>query len=58
MGERYWTSGVALAILKSPTISEKEKMVVIDKIIDNQFIGNFPTDEDKKRFIKQIKEIR
>lgn len=54
MGERYWVTGVQLGMLKISPNRNK----IIDKIIENQFIDNFPTDKDKKFFNKQIKLMR
>jgi len=57
MGERYYITGVQLGLLISiPDTTGRQK--VGDEITDKQFIGNYPTDEDKKRFEVQIKKIK
>lgn len=56
MGERYWITGVQLGLLKSQKSEQLDELVV--EIIDNQFIGNFRTDKDKKRFEEQIKLVQ
>lgn len=53
MAERYWITGVQLGMFKSP-ISQADKEKVVDEVIDKQFIGNFPTEEDKKRFLRKL----
>ena len=55
--ERYWITGVQLGLLMSIP-KKKERQKVGNSIIDNQFIGNFETDEDKKRFEAQIEKIK
>ena len=52
MGERYWISGTQLGLIKSP-----QRDNVIKGIIDDQFIGNFPTDMDKEWLNKQLKKL-
>jgi len=54
MSERYFITGVQLGLLASKGIDHKR---LADEIADKQFIGNFPTDEDKKRFEKQIRKV-
>lgn len=56
MGERYWVTGVQLGLFRSANRKDRDKE--IDLVINNQFIGNFPTDEDKKSFLKQIKKVK
>jgi hypothetical protein len=61
MGERYYVTGVQLGMIK--VALEKPGVVLdidklIEKITDEQFIGNFELDEDKKRFENQVKKIR
>ena len=56
MSERYFITGVQLGLLKLNNIKSTRQGIVKD-IIDNQFIGNFPTEEDKIRFEKMIKEL-
>lgn len=53
MGERYWVTGVQLGQMKF----DGEREQVIEKIIDDQFLGNFPTDKDKKWFSEQLKKL-
>ena len=55
MGERYWVTGVQLGMLKELRTKATRNTIITD--IMNQFIGNFPTEEDKKEFIKQINNI-
>jgi len=58
MAERYWVTGVQLGMLKGiPHSGNAEKTKIINGIEDKQFMGSFPTDEDKKRFEKEIKKI-
>jgi len=57
MAERYWITGVQLGILKASLLTN-QKQSIIDEVEENQFIGNYPTDEDKKRFEAQIKKIK
>jgi len=57
MGEMYWITGAQLGILKSKHLSRGTKDRLIDDIIENQFISNYPNDEDKERFKKQIAEL-
>jgi hypothetical protein len=42
MGERYWITGVQLGILKHHVEWDEKggALVLIDQIIDKQFIGN------------------
>lgn len=62
MADRYWITGVQLGIIKAhlsrlPDVEQPIK--VLEEVeSENQFIGNYPTDEDKKRFEAQIKEIK
>lgn len=62
MSERFWISGVQLGIIKAGLTSSEDRVVgnaletMID-VIDKQFIGNFPTDKDKKRFKREIKKV-
>lgn len=60
MGERYWITGVQLGIIKARLTKTNvhEAIKTIEEVEDKQFISNFPTDEDKKRFIEQIKKIK
>lgn len=56
MAERYWVTGVQLALIKEGTdIAATDAVTAVE---ENQFIGNFPTDADKERFIEQIKKIK
>jgi len=45
LGERYWITGVQLGLLK--VLSEVERGLVIDEIIEKQFMGD--VGELKKR---------
>jgi hypothetical protein len=54
MSERYWITGVQLGMLKAPTIPHS----IIDGVVKDQFIGNFPTDKDKERFERQMKKVK
>ena len=56
MGERYWITGVQIGLLLYMPDS-KERKKLLDKVQARQFIGNFPTDADKKRFKKHINTI-
>ena len=58
MAERYWITGVQLGLMTSEYNSQSERKNIASIIIGKQFIGNFPTDNDKKRFIKQIEEVK
>lgn len=64
MSERYWITGVQLGLLRQAvqqpkcTIFEKvlnQQHSIFIEIINNQYIGNFPTEKDKKVFKKVIK---
>ena len=50
MSERYWITGVQLAIIMGP--DSEAKTNISKKIIDNQFICNCYTDEGKEEFRK------
>jgi len=52
MGERYWVTGVQLVIIWNGSDA------MLDKVVEKQFIGNYPDDKDKKRFLKQIKALQ
>jgi hypothetical protein len=56
MGERYWITGVQFAMLKSLGSLEATDfdLELFKEIEENQFIGNFPTEEDKQRFKKHM----
>ena len=54
MGERYWVTGVQLALL----VHNAHRVELSEDIINHQLIGNFETDKDKKRFLKEIKKVR
>ena len=56
MGERYWITGVQLAILQARD-DEKARKRQVEEVIDRQFIGNFATDNDKARFAKQVNKL-
>ena len=56
MGERYYITGVQAGMLQTLELKEREKLV--EEIIDKQFIGNFISDKDKARFLKQIKKVK
>jgi len=58
MGERYWLTGVQLALLLFEDTPTSTKQKIFDVIKDKQFIGNFPLDKDKKRFEKSIGKIK
>jgi hypothetical protein len=49
MSERYWITGVQLGLLNSPM-----RKTVMNSIIKNQFIGNFYTPKEQKKFAKQM----
>ena len=51
MSERYWITGVQLGVLQI-TVNEKEKKKIVNGIIKKQFIGSYPTEKDKKEFLK------
>lgn len=56
MSGRFWITGVQLGMLGSKAKqTEKNKDEIIDEIIENQFIGDYPTDKDKEKFIKWLK---
>jgi hypothetical protein len=57
MGGRYWITGVQLGAIKALLKYAGQPYGLIDKIVENQFIGDFPTEEDKKRFKKHIMTI-
>lgn len=54
MGERYWVTGVQIGLFRSANRNDRNKE--IDLVIDNQFIGNYYTEEEKKEFLKKMKE--
>jgi hypothetical protein len=54
MGERYWITGVQLAMLVFDT---QNAIQLKDKIIEEQFIGNYESDTDKDKFISEIKKL-
>ena len=69
MGERYWITGVQLGLFKyaiDPKVKAKDRKELSESVLkeiyktitDEQFISNFELEEDKKRFIKHIKEIQ
>lgn len=57
MSERYWVTGCQLGLLMSIP-NKKDRQKVGNKVIDKQFIGNYPTDKDKEQFLKQIRKVR
>ena len=48
MGERYWITGVQLGLLEVDDLELRKK--TIKSVFDNQFIGNFKTQEEQKTF--------
>lgn len=52
MSERYWITGVQLAMIKMGHGD------IVETIVNKQFIGNYETDEDKGRFERQIKKMK
>lgn len=55
MSERYWITGCQLGLMAE---SEKEKRkALLDKIVDEQFITNCWTDEDKQAFKNLMNEL-
>ena len=52
MGERYWISGVQLALLGAMEVDWKQKTELFNEIYDKQFIGN---EKDLERCLK-VKE--
>ena len=57
MGERYWITGGQLVMILCSN-NKLELKELIDEIIDEQFIRNYPSDEDKKSFLKEIELMR
>lgn len=55
MSERYFITGVQLGLLHAS--NKRECVPLIHQIMDNQFIGNFPTKDDKIRFEKMMKKM-
>ena len=57
MGERYWITGAQLGMLTVISkVTDREK--ISNKVIEDQFIGNFETIKDKASFVKQVKKVR
>lgn len=56
MSGRYYITGIQLGMLMTTSIKLKKKMEMVEQIMETQFIGDFPTDEDKQKFLKKIKE--
>jgi len=55
MGSRYWITGAQLGILQEMTKEKREKL--IEEIIDNQFIGNVSTYEERLEFKKAVQSL-
>ena len=58
MAERYWITGVQLGIIKAhlDRLPDVEQPIKVLEEVENQFIGNYPTDKDKKCFLKKIEK--
>lgn len=56
MGERYWVTGTQIGLLMS-SISFEDKNKIVDKIVENQFITNCWTDEEKQVFKNLMDEL-
>lgn len=57
MGGRYWITGVQLGLLKAD-IPWSSKMEIIDKVIDEQFIGKRKDLEEMMRHARTQMERR
>lgn len=57
MSERYWVTGVQLGTLQS-LIDEDLRKMLVDEIIDGQFIGNYRTEEEQKDFKKRMSKFQ
>lgn len=54
MSERYWITGVQLGLLTNAEAEDRAK--ILKEIEDKQFIGNYPTDKDKRLFMKWVED--
>ena len=64
MGGRYWITGVQVGLIRAMIGHDtnyttgkkqlKEIDKILDEIFDKQFISDFPTDKDKRRFAKKL----
>lgn len=57
MSERYWITGVQLGTLQA-LVDEDLRKILRDEIIDNQFIGDYSTDEEQKDFKKRMSKFK
>ena len=59
MSGRYYVTGVQLGMIQALIKTGKTNVEkLVNQIINKQFIGDYPTDKDKKRFLKQVKKIQ
>jgi hypothetical protein len=56
MGEKYWVTGVQLGMLVA--MNDAERKNLIQTIVADQFIGNYPNEQSQKLFLKQMEKIR
>jgi hypothetical protein len=49
MSERYWITGVQLGLLQVYK-EEKHRKMLVEEIIDKQFIGNYKTEKAKMKY--------
>jgi hypothetical protein len=56
MGERYWITAVQLNLFIH--LRKEETIGLVNKIVDEQFIGNYRTAEEQNKFKEKIKEIK